>query len=132
MTRHIVSLIVALTAGLAVFAVVHAAGHCRHCGGNAAGQATPYRDSGYGAKYCEPEHWQDPCDACGRWLGCHGARQSPDMLAPWQRHPGCGFVSPAEMGYTCPLGVCGYGAPCGGCSSVGPCGGWNWLRPLGR
>ena len=132
MTRNIVSLIVALTAGLAVVAVVHAAGHCRHCGGTAAGQATPYGDSGCGPKYCGPEHWQDPCDACGRWLGCHGARQSPDMLAPWQRPPGCGFVSPAEMCYTCPLGVCGYGAPCGGCSSVGPCGGWNWLRPLGR
>jgi hypothetical protein len=131
MTRHIVSLTLALAAGLVLAAVVHAGGHCQHCGGTAAGQATPCGDSGCGPKYCGPEHWQDPCDACGRWIGC-GARQSPDLLAPWQRPPGCGFVRPADLGYACPQGVCGYGAPCGACSQVGPCGGLNWLRPLVR
>ena len=132
MTRHIVSLGIALAAGLALAAIVHAGGHCKHCGGTAANQATPCGDTGCGPKYCGPEHWRDPCDGCSRWIGCNGARQSPDMLAPWQRPPGCGFVSSAEMGYNCPLGVCGYGAPCGACSSVGPRGDWNWLRPLGH
>lgn len=132
MKRHLLSLTIALVAGLALAAIVHAADHCRHCGGTAAGQATPCGDSGCGPEYRGPEHWRDPCDACGRWLDCQGVAQATDILAPWQRPPGCGFVSGAGLGYTCPLGVCGYGAPCGACASVGPRGGWNWLRPLGR
>jgi hypothetical protein len=131
MNRTFVSVGIALAAGLMVAAVVHAGDRCGRCGGTAAGQSTPSGDSGCGPKYCGPEHWRDPCDACGRWIGCNGARQAPEPLVPWQRPPGCGFVNPAAMGYTCAIGVCGYGAPCGGCSSVGPCGGWNWLRPLG-
>lgn len=130
MTRQIVSLALALAAGLAVAAVVHAGEPCQHCGGTAAGQKTPCGDSGCGPKYCGPEHWRDPCDGCGRWIGC-GVRPTPDLLAPWQRPPGRGFMSGADVGYTCPIGVCGYGAPCGECTSVGPCGGWSWLRPLG-
>jgi hypothetical protein len=78
---------------------------CQSCGpcGGAAHQSTPYGDMGCGPKYCGAVHDDpcgvDPCDSCNRWSGCNGARQGPDMLAPWQLPPCRGFQSAAQVGY---------------------------------
>ena len=78
---------------------------CRSCGpcGGAGGQMTPYGDTGCGPRYCGAQHADpcgvDPCDSCNRWAGCNGAREMPDMLAPWQLPPGRGFRTAAELGY---------------------------------
>lgn len=78
---------------------------CQTCGpcGGAAHASTPYGDLGCGPKYCGAVHDDpcgvDPCDSCNRWRGCNGARQSPDMLAPWQLPPGRGFQTAAQVGY---------------------------------
>ena len=117
------------------------------CGPTAAGATTPDGDTGCGPEYHGAVHDEplcvDPCEGCGRWRGCDGARQMPDWLAPWQMPPGCGFRSPSELGYRCvpgpcPAGPCGRGhaTQCsGGSGSCGagrgcgmPCG----RRPRGR
>ena len=64
----------------------------------------------YRGEIFEPSR-PDPCDACGRWRGCNGLRESPDMLAPWQLPPGRGFQSAAQVGYD---------EGCGRCRSCGP------------
>ena len=116
MKNRIVFLGISLLAGIAVAAIASAADHhCSRCGDTAAGMTTPCGDSGCGPRYLAPKHWQDPCDACGSWAGCNGSQQGPEMLAPWQLPPGCGFVPPSALGYEQPIGVCGEGAPCGGC-----------------
>ena len=88
-----------------------AADACHTCRGTAGGMTTPAGDTGCGPRYCGEKHEPsrpDPCDACGRWRGCNGARQNPEMLAPWQLPPGRGFRSPAEFGYrTAPCSTCG-------------------------
>ena len=124
-----------LLAGV-VFAAVAAAGgdHCGRCGGTAAGTNYPCRDDGCGPRYWGPWHGPcDPCDGCGRWVGCNGARQSPEMFAPWQLPPGRGFTKPADLGYERPIGVCGEGGPCDACHDCQPHHGfgqgWGWLRP---
>jgi hypothetical protein len=77
-------------------------GACGPCGG-AGGMTTPYGDTGCGRRYCGAKHDEpcgtDPCDACNRWRGCNGAHERPDMLAPWQLPPGCGFQTAAQVGY---------------------------------
>ena len=101
---------------LAVFVVVAAcvpagaiaAGHaCRGC----RGATTPCGDTGCGPRYHGAVHEEpntpDPCDACNRWRGCNGVRQSADMLAPWQLPPGRGFQSPEQVGW--------WGGPCRTC-----------------
>lgn len=91
-------------------------GHCSHCKRTAAGDETPYGDTGCGPRYCGAKHeecWApDPCDACARWKGCNGARQMPEKLAPWQLPPGRGFQSGQDVGYR--------SAPCGTCNHCGP------------
>ena len=91
-------------------------GACSHCKKTAAGNETPYGDTGCGPRYCGAKHeecWApDPCDACVRWKGCNGARQMPEKLAPWQLPPGRGFQSGADVGYRA--------APCGTCNPCGP------------
>ena len=78
---------------------------CQSCGpcGGAAHETTPYGDMGCGPRYCGPVHDDcsgvDPCDSCNRWRGCNGARQTPEMLAPWQLPPGRGFQNAAQIGY---------------------------------
>jgi hypothetical protein len=75
---------------------------CRHCRGTAGGMSTPYGDTGCGPRYCGEKHEPsrpDPCDCCNRWRGCNGAREMPEMLAPWQLPPGRGFKSGADIGY---------------------------------
>ena len=78
---------------------------CQTCGpcGGAAHATTPYGDLGCGPKYCGAVHDDpcgvDPCDSCNRWRGCNGAREMPEMLAPWQLPPGRGFRSGADVGY---------------------------------
>lgn len=86
------------------------------CGcGPGGGSATPYGDTGCGPRYCGAKYdepWtRDPCDACNRWRGCHGARQMTDMLAPWQLPPGRGFRNAADVGYA----GNGGGGPCAEC-----------------
>ena len=118
--NRIVILATSLVAGIVVAAIASAGGPpCGRCGGTAAGTTYPCRDHGCGPRYCGPEHWRDPCDGCGRWVGCNGQRQGPEMLAPWQLPPGRGFTKAADVGYGPVIGVCGEGAACGDC---GPCG----------
>jgi len=124
-----------LLAGIVAAVAVAGGHHCGRCGGTEAGTPYPYGDMGCGPRYCGPEHWRDPCDACGRWIGGHGSRQPPEMLAPWQLPPGRGFTPPAALGYQRPIGVCGEGAPCGPCQAGGECHacgprhGWGRLLP---
>ncbi|MCX7416060.1 MAG: hypothetical protein NTY25_06180, partial [Planctomycetia bacterium] len=76
------------------------------------GVESPCGDTGCGPRYRGAVHEEpncpDPCDACNRWRGCNGAREMPDMLAPWQLPPGRGFQSPAQTGYA-------VGGPCPEC-----------------
>ena len=75
---------------------------CRHCRSTAGGMPTPYGDTGCGPRYCGQKHEPsrpDPCDGCNRWRGCNGAREMPEVLAPWQLPPGRGFRSGADVGY---------------------------------
>jgi len=112
-----------VAAWLAGVIAVAAAGEprspCRGCGrcGNAGGAVTPYGDTGCGPRYCGAKHDEpatpDPCDACNRWRGCNGARERPDMLAPWQLPPGRGFRTAADVGYA----GNGGGGPCLTCRS---------------
>jgi hypothetical protein len=99
-----------IVAGLAAVAAatvvagepVRGARPCGPCGG-AAGATTPYGDTGCGPRYCGAIHDDpcgvDPCDSCNRWRGCNGAREQPELLAPWQLPPGRGFQNAAEVGY---------------------------------
>ena len=72
---------------------------------------TPGGDTGCGPRYRGEKHEPsrpDPCDACNRWRGCNGAREMPEMLAPWQLPPGRGFQPPAACGYRAgPCRECG-------------------------
>jgi hypothetical protein len=135
MRNHVLILVTSFLAGIVAAAVASAGGHhCGRCGGTAAGESYPYGDLGCGPRYCGPWHGPcDPCDACGRWVGCNGARQGPEMLAPWQLPPGRGFTKPADLGYQRPIGVCGEGGPCEECVSCQPHDGVGrgrgWLRP---
>jgi len=101
-------------------AAAHAGDHGHACGPTAGGSA--WCGTGCGPRYCGEKHepsCPDPCDACNRWRGCNGAREMPDMLAPWQLPPGRGFRSGTDVGYwPGPCGECG-----GGC---GPCGKKSW------
>jgi hypothetical protein len=133
LTNRIIVLGTSLVAGIVVAAMASAGGHhCGRCGGTAAGTTYPCRDAGCGPRYCGPEHWQDPCDGCGRWIGCDGSRQGTDMLAPWQLPPGRGFTKPSDLGYERPIGVCGEGGPCSECEACEPPHhAWGWRRPWG-
>jgi len=131
-TNRIIVLTTSLVAGIVFAAIASAAGHhCGRCGGTAAGTTYPCRDAGCGPRFCGPEHWQDPCDGCGRWIGCNGVTQGPEMLAPWQLPPGRGFTKPSDLGYQRPIGVCGEGAVCQECESCDPSSrhAGGWLRP---
>ena len=104
-----VFVVVALAATATAGWPVHA------CRGETAAHAA-YDGSGCGPRVWGPVHEPvdgiDQCDACARFRGCHGYRQMPDLLAPWQLPPGRGF-RPAQ--------ACGYAVrPCTAC---GPCGG---------
>lgn len=89
------------------------------CRPTTGGAKTPCGDTGCGPRYWNAVHdevWlPDPCDACNRWYGCNGARQMPDMLAPWQLPPGRGFMSAEDVGYRAP----------GPCTTCRP-GCWFW------
>lgn len=113
--------------GVAVLAVVVMGGMavagcpcfaCRHASGG-----TPYDGTGCGPKVYgpvrEPVGPIDQCDACGRFRGCEGYRQLPELLAPWQLPPGRGFQSPEAVGYRT--------GECRECAACGPAG-W-WRRP---
>lgn len=52
----------------------------------------------FGARHDEPA-CPDPCDCRARWVDCHGNRQQPDLLAPWQMTPGRGFQPPEHFGW---------------------------------
>lgn len=98
---HRPPLTIALIVSLAAVAAT-AAEPCRGCRGTAGGMPTPYGDTGCGPRYCGEKHEPsrpDPCDCCNRWRGCNGAREMPEMLAPWQLPPGRGFKSGADVGY---------------------------------
>lgn len=104
MQGHSIIVAGAVTAGLMLAAVTSAhAGHpfhCPTCGPGSGG--SPYGNTGCGPRYCGEKHepsCPDPCDACARWRGCNGARQAPDMLAPWQLPPGRGFMTAEQLGY---------------------------------
>jgi len=75
--------------------------HCAACGPGAGG--SPYGQTGCGRRYWGAMHDEcarpDPCDMCGRWRGCNGAMQGPEMLAPWQLPPGRGFMTAEQVGY---------------------------------
>lgn len=106
----------------------------RPCKPSAWGMEPPCGDTGCGPRYWWPCHDEpcppDPCDACNRWFGCNGARQGPDLLAPWQLPPGRGFMPPETQGYITP-------DPCSNCAT-GPLGGClggclaklGWLCPV--
>jgi hypothetical protein len=73
-------------------------------------------DCGCGPRYWGAVHdepWcPDPCDACARYRGCNGARQAPEMLAPWQLPPGRGFTPPQKLGWRpLPCVDCANGCP---------------------
>ena len=79
---------------LSLFAVARGGepcGMCRGCKQTAAGDETPYGDTGCGPRYCGAKHdecWTpDPCDACARWRGCNGVKQAPEKFPPWQLPP---------------------------------------------
>ena len=111
-TLRLCVMLLVLGCGIAIVATPAAAaelkkgrGPCGACGpcGGASGMTTPYGDTGCGRRYCGAKHddpcGTDPCDACNRWRGCNGAHERPDMLAPWQLPPGCGFQTAAQVGY---------------------------------
>lgn len=102
-----------------------AGGPCGHCGHSACGR--DYGGTGCGPRYWgavhEDPHCVDPCDGCARWRGCHGVRQPPDMLVPWQLPPGRGFLSAEQVGWVPgPCMTCGPGSSSAPCGSCGPCG----------
>jgi hypothetical protein len=104
-------------------------GPCRGCGHTAGGH--DYGGTGCGPRYWgavrEDPHCVDPCDGCVRWRGCHGGRQAPDMLVPWQLPPGRGFLTAEQVGWRLgPCRTCGPGSSAAPCGSCGPCG--NSLR----
>ncbi len=114
------AIVFAVMAGGAV-----AGGRCRDCAGcrDAAG-GSPYGTTGCGPRVYGPCHEpvgpRDQCDACGRFAGCEGYRQLPDMLAPWQLPPGRGFRPPEAFGYL--------SGPCSECATCGPRQPWSWGR----
>jgi hypothetical protein len=106
-------MLVCVSVGLGL-AVARAGDHGHACKPTAGG--SEWCGTGCGPRYCGEKHepsCPDPCDACNRWQGCNGAKQMPDMLAPWQLPPGRGFRSGTDVGY--------WPGPCG------ECGGRNWL-----
>ena len=120
MKRTIVIVGLALFSGWLAAAVVSAGDHCGRCGGTAAGMETPCGNLGCGPRYWGAVHdeppWPDPCDACGRWIGCHGSPQGPEMFAPWQLPPGRGFTPPCQLGYGPTRGVCEDAGACKDCA----------------
>jgi len=103
-TKSLLATVAVVAVGLSIAASsrAEAAGPCRGCrgcGGTAVGMETPYGDTGCGPRYCLPPTHCDPCDSCNRWRGCNGAREMPDLLAPWQLPPGRGFLSAEQVGY---------------------------------
>lgn len=131
MRNRIVMLGTGLVAGLVMATIGSAGGHATgHCGGTAAGTAWACGDGGCGPRYWGPWHGPcDPCDACGRWVGCNGPREGDERLAPWQLPPGCGFTKPAHLGYTRSVGPCEQEG-CKACQSCRPCHARCWLCPL--
>jgi hypothetical protein len=114
MVRIMPSLSRFLLCGAACWALAvtaEAGGACHACRGGMAGATTPCGDTGCGPRYCGEKHEPsrpDPCDACNRWRGCNGAREMPEMLAPWQLPPGRGFQPAAAFGYRAgPCRTCG-------------------------
>lgn len=111
----------AVCAGIAVASLASAGGPCGRCGGTAAGLESPCGETGCGPRYWGAVHdeppWPDPCDACGRWIGCNGARQGQELLAPWQLPPGRGFTPPGQLGYGPTRTVCEESAGCQGCAA---------------
>jgi hypothetical protein len=113
---------------LSLFAVARGGEPCDTCRGSkktAAGDETPYGDTGCGPRYCGAKHdecWTpDPCDACARWRGCNGVKQAPEKFPPWQLPPGRGFQSGADVGYAAvACGTCGTSGACGPCQACGP------------
>ncbi|MCE9632520.1 MAG: hypothetical protein K8S94_17685 [Planctomycetia bacterium] len=119
MKRITVGLMVLVVASIVVSAAARAGdpcGKCVACKKTAAGDETPYGDTGCGPRYCGAVHEEpwcpDPCDRCARWRGCNGTRQGPEKLAPWQLPPGRGFQSGEDVGYFAPR--------CGECQTCGP------------
>lgn len=106
----------AVVCSVSVAAAGGPCGHCSHCKRTAAGNETPYGDTGCGPRFCGAKHdecWApDPCDACARWRGCNGVGQMPEKFPPWQLPPGRGFQSGQDVGYR--------SAPCGRCNPCGP------------
>jgi len=105
MRRNQLAIALTVLAGLGAWIApgsVRGGGHCHDCG-------------------CGPRYWgavhdepwcPDPCDACGRYRGCNGARQAPEMLAPWQLPPGRGFTPPRQLGWRpLPCVDCANGCP---------------------
>lgn len=77
-----------------------------------------FAGSGCGPRVYGPCHEPvgpiDQCDACARFRGCHGYRQLPELLAPWQLPPGRGFQPPEALGY-----LPDSSADCAACGSRG-------------
>ena len=103
--------------------VAAAGGWCRHCDDcrrTAAGES--YDGTGCGPRVYGPAHEPvgpiDQCDACARFAGCEGYRQTPELLAPWQLPPGRGFRPPEAFGY--------WTGPCGDCAACSPRRAWPW------
>lgn len=116
MNRIIVGLVIPLgLVALATGSVARAGGPCVPCRKTAAGSETPFGDTGCGPRYCGAKHdecWApDACDACGRWQGCNGVRQSPEKFPPWQLPPGRGFQNGQDVGYRAACGSCNPCAP---------------------
>lgn len=105
---------VAVMGGAAV-----AGGWCHDCRGTASGES--YDGTGCGPRVYGPAHEPvgpiDQCDACARFAGREGYRQTPELLAPWQLPPGRGFRPPEAFGY--------WTGPCGDCA---PRWAWSWPR----
>ena len=109
-------LAVVVTGGMAV-----AGWPCFGCRETVAG--SPYGVTGCGPRVYGPCHEPvgpiDQCDACGRFAGCEGYRQTPEMLVPWQLPPGRGFRPPEAFGYL--------PGDCSECAACAPRSGWPRL-----
>lgn len=109
-------LAVALMGGMAVAGSPCHAGRCSAAGSTYDGGACGPRV--YGPCH-EPVGPIDQCDACARFAGCEGYRQTPEMLAPWQLPPGRGFQPPEAFGYRT--------GSCDECAACAPRGSWPRL-----
>jgi hypothetical protein len=91
---------------------------CRETAGGSSYGATGCGPRVYGPCH-EPVGPIDQCDACARFAGCEGYRQTPEWLAPWQLPPGRGFRPPEAFGYL--------PGPCADCAACAPRSGWPQL-----